>query len=67
MRKKYGKFYADWRDEHGQRHMKACPSKKAAAQLSTKMRREAAAKKDQPSATSARSVARGRKAGRATT
>ena len=23
MEKKYGKFYADWRDEHGKRHRRA--------------------------------------------
>lgn len=66
MRKKAGKFYADWRDEHGVRHMKACRSKAAAQRLSTLKRREAAAKKDQRSATSRRSRARGSRAARAT-
>jgi hypothetical protein len=64
MRKRYGKFYADWRDEHGKRHMKACKSKTAAVHLSTKMQNQTAAKKDQPSGTSARSAGRVAKASR---
>jgi len=50
MRKKYGKFYADWRDEHGHRRMKALSSKKAAISYQTKMRRAVRAKKAQASA-----------------
>ncbi len=59
MRKKAGKYYADWRDEHGRRHMKACASKEAAIRLSRKMRREVAAKKAQSSGMFAPSPKRG--------
>lgn len=52
MRKRYGKFYADWRDEKGIRHMKACPSRKAAIRLTAKMRAQTAAKKTVASAPS---------------
>src|SRR4029077_1510736 len=45
MRKRYGKFYADWIDEAGHRRMKACATKKAALRLTEKMRREVASKK----------------------
>jgi hypothetical protein len=33
MRAKYGKFYADWRDEKGKRHMKAFGTRKEAARF----------------------------------
>ena len=45
MLNKYGKWYADWRDENGKRHAKAFPTKKAAARYSEKMSAAAAAKK----------------------
>ena len=63
MRTKAGKWYADWRDEHGKRHMKACASKKAAQRMSEKKRREAAAKKTRASAPSAKSPKRGPRRG----
>lgn len=65
MRKKYGKHYADWRDEHGVRHMKAFDTKRAAVQFQTKQRNLTQAKKVQPSAEqSGRPPRRGRKASR---
>jgi hypothetical protein len=48
MRKKYGKFYADWHDEHGQRKMKAFPTRKQALHHSAKMHRLATTKKPAP-------------------
>ncbi len=45
MQKKYGKFYADWRDEHGRRQRKSFPTKKRALQHQNKMQRQASAKK----------------------
>jgi hypothetical protein len=48
MRKKYGKFYADWRDEHGRRRMKAFPTKKQALTHTHKMQRSVAAKMPAP-------------------
>ena len=33
MQRKYGKFYADWRDEHGTRRRKACRTAAARAQI----------------------------------
>jgi hypothetical protein len=50
MRNKYGKFYADWRDEHGRRHMKACKTKRAALRLQQKQKNAAHAKKAQAQA-----------------
>lgn len=41
MKKKYGKFYADWRDEHGIRHAKAFHRKKTALAYQRKMQRRA--------------------------
>jgi hypothetical protein len=66
MQKKYGKFYADWRDEKGARHRKACSSAKAAKRFTRKMLSQAASKKDQPRATSRRSAKRGPKTRQAT-
>ena len=54
MKKKYGKFYADWRDEKGVRHAKACNSRKAALRLTARMQRQARAKKAQASERSRR-------------
>jgi hypothetical protein len=65
MRKKYGKFYADWRDEHGTRKMKAFPTAPLANKHTRKMKRAAAAKKVQPSERSARISGPGRKRTRA--
>lgn len=59
MKVKFGKFYADWRDEHGRRHAKAFKLKKSAEAFAKKMRAEAAAKKAQASAPSRRSRIRG--------
>jgi hypothetical protein len=67
MRKRYGKFYADWIDETGHRRMKACPTKKAALRLTARMRKQVAAKKARasgPSATSARRSPRPSRAAR---
>ncbi len=50
MLKKYGKFFADWRDPLGKRHRKACQTKSAALRLQSRMRRENQAKKAQASA-----------------
>lgn len=52
MRHKHGKWYADWRDEHGRRRMKAFPTKKQAQQYTAKMRRLVAEKKARASAPS---------------
>jgi len=65
MRKKYGKWYADWRDEHGQRKMKSFPSKSAALRHQSKMRREVAAKKVRAAGPSRKSPKRGPKASHA--
>jgi hypothetical protein len=59
MKHKYGKWYADWRDEHGQRKAKAFRTKKAALKFSRKMQADAAAKKAPASARSRRSSKRG--------
>lgn len=52
MRERYGKFHADWRDEKGIRHMKACRSRKAALRLTAKMRVEVTGKNSHASARS---------------
>jgi hypothetical protein len=65
MLKKYGKFYADWDDEHGKRHRKAFRAKKAALQFQAKRRNEVAAKKARPTRVSRPSSKPGRKHGRA--
>jgi hypothetical protein len=54
MRNKYGSFYADWRDQHGQRHMKAFPTKKAALRYQAQQRALAQAKKARASGPSRR-------------
>jgi hypothetical protein len=64
MRKKYGKYYADWRDQHGKRHMKAFPTAKAAKRYAEKQRKDTAAKKHRAERPSRKSSTRGRKATR---
>jgi hypothetical protein len=60
MKKKWGKFYADWRDEKGVRHAKAFRSKPAARRYTLRMRRTIATKKARtPAKPSRRSPARG--------
>ncbi len=68
MMKKYGKYYADWTDEHGKRRRKAFPTAKGAQQHQTKEARRAALKKAPASAPSRQSSRRGKppKARRAT-
>ncbi len=56
MRKKYGRFYADWRDQHGKRKMKSFPTKNGALRHQNKMRAAAAAKKARASAASPKSA-----------
>ena len=63
MRKRYGKYFADWRDERGKRHMKAFPTAKAARAYTQRMRRETA-KKAHHAAPPATSRARGSRRGR---
>jgi hypothetical protein len=63
MRKVAGSFYADWRDEHGKRKMKAFGSAKAARQYTQRMRREVA-KKSHHAGPPATSSARGSRSGR---
>jgi hypothetical protein len=45
MQKKYGKFYADFKDEKGHRRRKAFKTKEAATAFQTKMRNAIKAKK----------------------
>ncbi len=52
MRKKYRKFYADWRDEKGRRRMKAFPTKGGALRHQNAMRAQVAGKKARASAPS---------------
>ena len=56
MVKKYGKFYADWKDPAGHRHRRAFPTKKKALRFQSKMRAETAAKKAPASEPSAKSA-----------
>ncbi len=42
MQKKYGKFYADWRDPLGARHRKTFTTKKAALAHQQRMQKAAA-------------------------
>lgn len=61
MKHKYGKFYADWRDEHGVRHAKAFKLKKHAERFAKKMQAAAAEKKPEarPHRANRESVGRG--------
>ena len=59
MLKKYGKFYADWRDHRGHRRMKAFPTKVGALRYQTKMRDLTERKKARASATLRSSRKRG--------
>jgi len=59
MKTKYGKHYADWRDEHGKRHAKAFPTKKAALRWQRRMQLATAGKKAQASARLKQSAMRG--------
>jgi len=61
MRKRYGKFYADWRDEHGIRHMKACRSIEAARRFTAKMHAAVTTKKARAAKPSRESAVRGRR------
>lgn len=56
MRKRYGKFLADWRDENGRRKRKALATKKAALRFQNKMQHQVAAKKAHASAASRKSA-----------
>jgi len=67
MRTKFGSFYADWRDQHGRRHMKAFPTKKQARAYAAKQRKLVAAKKAPASRPSKASSRPGRKATRRAT
>jgi hypothetical protein len=64
MLRKYGKFYADWRDLHGKRHRKSFPSAHAAKAFQSKRNAETQAKKVRASAPSATSPRRGSAHGR---
>jgi len=59
MQKKYGKFYADWDDEHGKRHRKALPTKKRALKFQRAQRNRVAQLKAPAPAPSANSARRG--------
>jgi hypothetical protein len=59
MKHKYGKWYADWRDQHGVRKAKAFRTKAAATKYARKMAADAAAKKAPASVRSKRSSKRG--------
>jgi hypothetical protein len=45
MIKKHGKYYADWEDQHGNRHRKAFEKAREAKAYTKEMRRQVAAKK----------------------
>jgi hypothetical protein len=47
MLNKYGKWFADWRDETGRRKRKAFPTKRQAAHYAEKMRKQKARGKGQ--------------------
>jgi len=59
MLRKYGKFYADWKDDKGRRRRKAFPTKFGAARYQAKMQGEVIAKKAPRSAASGPSAKRG--------
>jgi hypothetical protein len=61
MLKKYGRWYADWIDEHGNRKRKSFATRKAALKYQTSQRNAVAAKKAQAPALSRRSARRGRR------
>jgi len=61
MRHKSGKWYADWRDEHGTRHMKAFSTAAAAKLFTARMRKKIAAKKHRARRTLRKSSAPSRK------
>jgi hypothetical protein len=67
MRHKYGKFYADWRDSAGVRHMKAFPTKKKAEAYAEQQRLAAHAKKASGRARRRRSRVSGSRRSRGTT
>lgn len=50
MLHKYGKFYADWKDHHGQRRRKAFATKRQATTHQNAMRQQTARKKARASA-----------------
>ena len=62
MLRKLGKYFANWRDEHGVRHRKAFASADTARRHQRSMQRQVATKKSQASGASANSVRPGRKA-----
>jgi hypothetical protein len=64
MLKKYGKFYADWKDTAGKRRRKTFDTKKQALQFQRQMREASAIKKAQARAASQRRSARGPKQSR---
>ena len=66
MREKYGKFYADWRDETGTRHMRAFASRNEAQRFQNDRRAETRLrKKAQASAMLLNTLKRGRRVGAA--
>jgi len=64
MLTKYGRYYADWEDEHGKRHRKSFPNKPAALRFQTRQRNLVASKKARPTTSSRPSSKRGRVHGR---
>jgi hypothetical protein len=70
MLKKYGRFFADWRDHTGKRHRKSFDTRKQAQKHQDRMQAEALAKKAstpaRPSGRSLRPTARRRSGPKAT-
>jgi hypothetical protein len=66
MKKRYNRWMADWRDEHGRRHRKGFTTRKAAAQYQATMVRAVQRKKARASAALATSAERGAKQKKAT-
>jgi len=60
MLKKYGRFFADWFDEHGARKRKSFPTRKHALTFQEKQRQLVTTKKARRSTISAASSQRGR-------
>jgi hypothetical protein len=56
MLKKYGRYYADWDDAHGNRRRKSFTTKKQALKHQQKMREESRAKKAPASGRSRKSA-----------